>query len=196
MIQRPLSDAQEVEIRSRAELRTWLTAHHGRATGVWLVTHKKDQGALYVPYEHVVDECLCFGWVDSLGRAKDAARRMLWIAPRKPGSNWSGTNKARVARLEAAGLMTEAGRRLIEIAKEDGGWTRLDPVEALEVPDDLAAAFGEHPGAAAAWETFPKSVKRGILEWIVTAKRPTTRARRVAETAEKAARGERANQWR
>ena len=196
MAKRPLEDAPEVEVRSRGDLRDWLTDNHGRDTGVWLVTYKKAVPELYLDYESIVEESLCFGWVDSLTRAKDARRSMLWIAPRKPGSNWSKPNKDRIARLEAAGLMTDAGRRLVEIAKTDGGWTRLDAVEALEVPEDLAEAFAAHPGSAAAWEGFPRSVKRGVLEWIVTAKRAETRAKRVAETAEKAARGERANQWR
>jgi len=92
--------------------------------------------------------------------------------------------------------MTPAGLSRIEEAKKNGLWSRLDGVDALEVPADLAAALKAHKPAAANWEAFPRSVKRGILEWILQAKRPETRARRVAETAVRASRNERANQWR
>ena len=90
--------------------------------------------------------------------------------------------------------MGPAGQEAIDIAKENGTWSLLDDVENLVVPDDLAAAFDLHPGARDTWEAFPRSAKRSILEWIVTAKRPETRGARIAETAEKAGRGERAHQ--
>ncbi len=196
MARRPLSDAPEVEVASRADLRAWLAAHHAQASGVWLVTYRRADPDRYLPYGDIVEECLCFGWVDSLPRAKDDLRSMLWIAPRKPGSTWSKANKDRVARLEAEGLMTEAGRRLVEIAMADGGWSRLDAVEALEVPPDLAAALDAAPPARAHWDAFPRSVRRGVLEWLVTAKRPETRASRVVETARLAAENLRPLQWR
>jgi uncharacterized protein YdeI (YjbR/CyaY-like superfamily) len=90
--------------------------------------------------------------------------------------------------------MAPAGTRLVEAAKADGSWARLDGVERLIVPPDLAAAFGEHPGSRERWDAFPPSARRAILEWIVLAKRDATRARRVEETARQAARGERANE--
>jgi uncharacterized protein YdeI (YjbR/CyaY-like superfamily) len=92
--------------------------------------------------------------------------------------------------------MACAGRAVVEAARADGSWTLLDLVEDLVVPDDLAAALDAHPGARRQWEGFPPSARRGILEWIVQAKRDATRRQRVATTAELAARGERANQWR
>ncbi len=103
-------------------------------------------------------------------------------------------HKERIERLLAEGRMGPAGRAAIDAAKENGTWTQLDDVEDLVVPDDLATAFDEHPGARAAWDEFPRSVKRSILVWIVTAKRQGTRRARIAETAEKAGRGERAHQ--
>ena len=183
MSHRARTAAPQVEVASRADLRAWLEAHHGQPSGVWLVSYRRADPDRYLPYGDIVEECLCFGWVDSLPRAKDELRSMLWISPRKPGSNWSKPNKDRVARLEALGLMTEAGRRMVEIAKSDGGWTRLDAVEALEVPDDLAAALDASPPARTRWDAFPRSVRRGVLEWLVNAKRPETRAARIAETA-------------
>jgi uncharacterized protein YdeI (YjbR/CyaY-like superfamily) len=116
---------------------------------------------------------------------------MLRFSPRKRGSGWARTNKLRIERLLAEGLMAEPGLALIEEAKRDGSWTLLDAVEDLIVPDDLAAALDAHPGARARWDGLPRSVRRAALERIVLARRPETRARRVTETARLTARGER-----
>jgi uncharacterized protein YdeI (YjbR/CyaY-like superfamily) len=121
---------------------------------------------------------------------------MLYFSPRKPRSGWSRPNKERVARLEAAGAMQPAGAAVVAQARADGSWTLLDEVEDLVVPDDLAAAFDAHLGSREQWDAFPPSARRGILEWIVQARKPETRAARVGETARLAAVGERANQWR
>lgn len=173
---------------------TWLEREHRRREGVWLVTWKKHTGRATVGYDDAVTEALRFGWIDSLGRRLDDDRTMVWFAPRRKGSGWSRSNKVRIARLEAEGRMEPAGRAVIEAAMADGSWVLLDDVENLVVPDDLAAAFDRHAGSGEVWEAFSPSVRRGILEWIVRAKRPDTRSRRVEETARLAARGERANQ--
>ncbi|WP_376088429.1 YdeI family protein [Roseomonas sp. CCTCC AB2023176] len=180
---------------SRAAWRAWLVANHRQSGSVWLVTFRKHVADRHVPYDTVVEEALCFGWVDSLPRALDADRTMLLLSPRKAGSNWSALNKDRVERMIAAGLMTPAGLEKIEAAKRDGSWARLDAVEALVVPDDLAAALAAAVPASGNFAAFPKSVRRGILEWIGNAKRPETRAARVAETARLAAENRRANQF-
>ena len=184
------------EVGERAAWRAWLAAHHEEAPGTWLVSFKKATGRPAIGYEASVEEALCFGWIDSLARRLDDERTMLLFTPRKRGSRWSRPNKERIARLEAAGRMTPAGAAAVTAAKADGTWTALDEVEELVVPDDLAAAFAAHPGAAEAWDGFPRSVRRGDLEWILDAKRPPTRAKRIAETATRAAVGERAHQWR
>lgn len=193
MAKKPLTNEEEVEVLSRADLRRWLADNHTRPKGVWLVHHKK-ASPHYLPMGEIVEECLCFGWVDSLVRGKDDMRAMHWIAPRKPGSSWSRVNKDIVARMETAGLMTDAGRARIEDAKVDGSWTRLDDVENLIVPDDLASKLDAR--ARANWDGFSRSARRGILEWILNAKRPETRAKRIAETAAMAKDGVPANQWR
>ncbi|MEM9709650.1 MAG: YdeI/OmpD-associated family protein [Pseudomonadota bacterium] len=194
MAKKPLTDREEVEVLSRDALRTWLAAHHGRAEGVWLVHHKK-ASPHYIPMGEIVEECLAFGWVDSLVRGKDEMRSMHWIAPRKPGSNWSRVNKDAIARLDAARLLAPPGRAAVQAAKADGSWTRLDAVERLDVPEDLALALNR-VGGRAAWDGFSRSARRGILEWILNAKREDTRAKRIAETAEMAKAGLPANQWR
>ncbi|MEL6583232.1 MAG: YdeI/OmpD-associated family protein [Pseudomonadota bacterium] len=188
-------NAERVEVRSRAALRDWLAAHHETSPSVWLVTFKKHHSD-YLAYEPMVEELLCWGWIDSVTRRLDEDRTMLLISQRKITSAWSAINKAHVARAIASGAMTPAGLAKIEAAKANGQWSFLDDVERLEVPPDLLAAFAQHPPAAAEWEAFPRSVKRGVLEWIKTAKRPETRAKRILDTAQKAQVGERANQFR
>lgn len=191
-----LDDREQVHAQTREEWRAWLVANHATSSGVWLVSWKASTGRPSVGYETSVEEALCVGWVDSKGGTVDAERSKLWFAPRNPRSAWARTNKERIARLEAAGLMLPAGRRAVEVAKANGTWTMLDEVEDFVVPADLAAAFEEHPGSREQWEAFPRSARRAILEWIVQARTDVTRAKRILETAQKAAAGERANQWR
>ncbi|MBW4485693.1 MAG: YdeI/OmpD-associated family protein [Tildeniella torsiva UHER 1998/13D] len=184
-----------IQVESRAEWRAWLAANHTRTEGLWLVTYKKLPSRPYVSYDEVVEEALCFGWIDSKGNKLDGDRTMLWMAPRKLGTGWSALNKTRVAALTEAGLMMPPGLAKIEAAKRDGSWELLDAIERLEVPSDLAAALAENELAKANFEAFPRSAKRGILEWIASAKRAETRNRRITETVELAAQNLRANSW-
>ncbi len=184
-----------VHAETREQWRAWLAENHSVETAAWLVSWKKHTGRPAVGYEESVLEALAFGWVDSKGNTLDDDRTMLYFARRKRGSGWARTNKARVAALEEAGLMTDAGRRVVEAAKADGSWTLLDDVENLVVPPDLAAALDGVPDARRHWEAFPPSARRGILEWIVQARRPATRAQRIEETARLAGFNQRANQW-
>ncbi|MCB9760959.1 MAG: YdeI/OmpD-associated family protein [Alphaproteobacteria bacterium] len=186
------TDIPLIDRPSRALLRAWLEEHHTRDEGVWLVRYKKHTGERYVPHGQIAAELLCWGWIDSQVCSMDADRSRIFISPRRPGSIWSAVNKAHVERELAAGRMAPPGLAKIEAAKVDGSWTLLDDVEALIVPDDLAAALDGCPPARANYEAFPDSAKKAILWWIKSAKRPTTRASRVATAAEKAARGERA----
>jgi uncharacterized protein YdeI (YjbR/CyaY-like superfamily) len=181
---------------TRAEWRAWLERHHAQSPGVWMTTFKKATGKPRLEYAEAVEEALCFGWIDGKPNALDAERSMLRFAPRRPGSGWSKLNKARVERLLAAGLMAPAGAAKVEAAKRDGSWNALDAVEALEIPPDLATAFSGNALAGERFAAFPRSVKRGILEWISVAKRPETRAKRIAETVRLAAENQRANRWR
>ena len=184
-----------VQPADRAAWRAWLIANHATSRGVYLATWRKAVDERSVAYADAVEEALCVGWVDSTQRKLDDQRAILWFTARRPKSGWSRPNKERVERLVEAGLMLPAGLAVIEDAKRRGTWTLLDEVEDLIVPDDLAAAFAANPPAGPNWDAFPRSARRGILEWIVQAKRPETRARRIEETASKAARNERANQW-
>jgi uncharacterized protein YdeI (YjbR/CyaY-like superfamily) len=185
-----------VQPKTRAAWRAWLAKHHAREEGVWLITYKKTAGKPRIDYEEAVEEALCFGWVDSKPGKVDDERSKLWFAPRKPKSGWSRPNKDRIERLIDANLMQPAGIAKIEAAKIDGSWAALDAVEDLVVDADLAAALVSYSQAAQNFEAFPRSAKRGILEWIALAKRAETRAARIAETARLAQDNVRANQWK
>ena len=188
-------DFARVDVRTRADLRAWLQKHHGQKDSVWLVTHKAGSPH-YIPYGAIVDEALCFGWIDSVPRTLDATRTMRLLSPRKDRSAWSAVNKKKVEALTAAGLMAPSGLAAVERAKDSGLWMALTKVEALDIPADLSKALSASRAAQGHWDAFPPSAKRAILEWIHIAKSPETRAKRIAETVDKAARGERANQWR
>lgn len=180
-------DLPEVEVRSRGDLRRWLEANHDSHGSVWLVTWKKHTD-YYVSMGELIEELLCWGWVDSRTRGVDADRSSVLVAPRNPKSAWSAINKAKVEAARASGAMTPAGEALIAEAKANGMWEFLDDVERLERPDDLTAALGD---AVTAWEEWPRSVKRGTLEWIKTAKTAPTREKRIAEAAAAAREGRR-----
>jgi uncharacterized protein YdeI (YjbR/CyaY-like superfamily) len=182
--------------KSRKAWRAWLEANHRQEQGVWVITYKKATGLPRLDYVDVVEEALCFGWIDSKPGKLDGTRSMLWCAPRNAGSGWSRLNKERANRLITAGLMTNAGVKIIKAAKKDGTWTALDAIEALEIPNDLQAMFAKYPKATANFASFPRFTKRAILEWINAAKRPETRAKRVEETAALASDNIRAHQWR
>lgn len=186
---RAMDQAERLHFATTAEWHDWLADNHARAEGVWLVSYKARTGKPAIAYEEAVCEALCYGWIDSTYRSLDDERGMLWWSPRRKGSLWAASNKARVARLEAEGRMTDAGRQAIAQARADGSWDLLEPVEALVVPDDLAAAFAARPGAGERWEALAPTARRAYLLWVYTARRAETRARRVSETAERVAAG-------
>jgi uncharacterized protein YdeI (YjbR/CyaY-like superfamily) len=188
-------EIERVEVHSRADLRLWLSKNHSQKQSIWLITFKRPDQR-HLPYDEVVEEALCFGWVDSLPRALDEKRSMLRLSPRQPRSAWSKLNKERVEKLTAQGLMQPSGLAVVDAAKASGLWSQLDEVETLTMPDDLSAALKKNKLAAGYFDLFPRSVKRAILEWILNAKKPETRAARIIETVSKAEKNIRANQWR
>ncbi len=175
----------------RAGWRAWLIANHASSGGVHLVSWRRGSGRTSVPYVDAVEEALCVGWIDSVAARLDDERSLQWFSPRRPRSGWASTNKARIERLTEAGLMLPAGRAAVEEAKRSGAWSMLDVVEQLVVPDDLATALAAAPAARPTWDAFAPSLRKQMLGSLVQAKRPETRAARIAEIAEHAARGER-----
>ncbi len=166
----------------REDWRNWLSENHDKLEGIWFVFFKKDTGKPRVDYDEAVEEALCFGWIDSVGRKFDKERSKLLFTPRKPKSIWSKPNKKRVAKLIKNGLMTEIGLAKIERAKKDGSWNALDASDNLEIQEGLAKAFNQNKRAKENFENFTDAVKRNILYWIYSAKRSETRAKRISKT--------------
>ena len=175
-----------------AAWRAWLTANHDTARGVWVASWRKASGRDRVLYEELVEEALCFGWIDSTVNILDDERGLQLMTPRKPKSGWTRLNRDRFAALEAEGRMTDAGRRTAEVAKANGWWTIYDRVEDLREPDELATALDAAPRARREWDAFPPSARKMMLWWVISAARPETRARRISAIVEAAERGRRA----
>jgi uncharacterized protein YdeI (YjbR/CyaY-like superfamily) len=180
---------------TRKEWRTWLKKNHQTQKSVWLIIYKKASKTPSVYYPEAVEEALCFGWIDSKPNKRDAESYYLFFARRKPKSNWSKINKDRVARLIKENQMQPAGLEMIRIAKETGTWTALDEVDRITLPADLKTRFARNKTAFNNWENFPPSTRRGILEWILNAKKPETRQKRIEETVTLAAKNIRANSY-
>lgn len=184
-----LDDGEKVVAPDAAAWRAWLEANHRTAPGAWLVRPRPGSEIELVAYEDAIVHALCFGWIDGPVRTFDDTTGGLWFAPRRPSSGWAATNKARLERIEAEGLMTEAGRRAVEVAKANGSWSILDNAEAGIEPDDLAAALDADPAARAAWDAFPRSARKLGITNVDSARRPETRAARIAKLVADAAKG-------
>jgi uncharacterized protein YdeI (YjbR/CyaY-like superfamily) len=187
-----LAAYERVEIRAARALWDWLAAHHGRERGVLLVTWKAAHRQAYVSRDEVLDALVAHGWIDGRRFALDADRTMQLIAPRRERS-WAESYKRRAARLEAEGRMHPAGRASVEAGRAGGLWDAMAEVDALTVPGDLAAAL-TGPGRIW-WDRAAPSYRRNVLRWIAGAKRPETRAKRVATVAAHSARGEKVPQY-
>ncbi|MEO0913053.1 MAG: YdeI/OmpD-associated family protein [Pseudomonadota bacterium] len=184
---------EQVEITSPEALHAWLTAHHAQEESVWLVTWKKASPGKYVSREAVLDALIAFGWIDGRRARRDDDRTMQLISPRRTQA-WAESYKARAARLEAEGRMEAPGRASIAVGKASGLWDAMADVDALIVPDDLAAALKTEPGAEAHFTAAAPSYRRNILRWIKRAKGEATRAKRIATIVAQSARGEKVPQ--
>lgn len=182
-----------VEVASRAEWRAWLEAHHQQSESIWLVRYKQSVPEKYVSFDDVVEEALCFGWIDSRPAKLDEERTMLLLSPRKPKSVWSALNKSRLPALIESGRMTEAGMAKIREAQANGSWDALAEVDDQNPPSDLTAALAANATAQENFRSFPPSAQRGIIQWIVLAKTEATRHKRIIETVRLATMGLKAN---
>ncbi|MDF2460923.1 MAG: hypothetical protein K0S68_326 [Candidatus Saccharibacteria bacterium] len=171
----------EYYAKDRAAWRKWLVENHDKEQAVWLVY---DKGAgRTLRWEEIVQEALCFGWIDGLAGTVSDTQSKIRVTRRKPRSNWSRINKEHVEQLIAEGLMTPAGLAAIEVAKRNGSWDSLNRSDNLEVPAELQRALDDDNEAGANWSSWSESRRRILLGWIYAAKRPETTAKRVAEAA-------------
>jgi uncharacterized protein YdeI (YjbR/CyaY-like superfamily) len=184
-----MPEYSQVQPKSRTAWRAWLQKHHASSSGVWLVFAKKHSGLPTVSYNDAVEEALCFGWIDGLMHPVDETFYKQLFTPRKPKSRWAASNKARVEKMIAAGLMTEAGLKTIELAKQTGTWAAFDAVDAMRVPPDFKRALDTNPAAKKGYEAYTPGVKKQCLYYLNDAKRPETRAKRIAALVKAAAEG-------
>lgn len=186
-------DRQAFLFKTRKAFRKWLEKNYSSSEPVWLILHVKASEHKGIKYAEAVEEALCFGWIDSVVYKRDDETRYQFFSKRKPTSIWSQSNRDRVARLEEAGLIHESGQKLIELAKVSGSWQNAGDVHNVLIPEDLQKLLNRNKKAHHNFLAFPPSSRKIILTWILSAKRPETREKRVKETVELAAKNERAN---
>ena len=185
------ADLPELLLPDAPAWRAWLAEHHTDPTGVWLVLHKKGGDVTTLTYVQAVEEALCFGWIDGQGRRRDDDASYQRWTPRRARSIWSARNVGHIARLEMEGRMTDAGRAEVERAKADGRWDAAYGSQAtVEVPEDLAAAIAASPDAQAWFDVLTGTNRFALYFRVTQAKRPETRARRIADLVDKLSRGE------
>jgi uncharacterized protein YdeI (YjbR/CyaY-like superfamily) len=182
--------------KDKKEWRFWLEENHISQDFVWLIIHKKNSKTPTITWSEAVDEALCFGWIDAVKKSIDEERYIQYFCKRKSQSNWSKINKNKVALFIEQGLMTKAGLESIEIAKQNGSWTILDDVEELIISKDLDAAFKTKAGSKDYFLNLSKSVRKILLHWIVSAKRPETREKRIKEIVVNAHQKQKPKQFR
>jgi uncharacterized protein YdeI (YjbR/CyaY-like superfamily) len=175
-----------------AAWRAWLAQNHDRERGAWVASWRRGTGRSSPSYESLVEEAICFGWIDSTVNILDEDRGLQLMTPRKPKSPWTRLNRRRVAELEASGRMTDAGRAAVRAAQANGWWEIYDPVEDLVEPPALTTALDAEPAARAAWGGFPPSSRKQMLWWVISAAKPETQASRIALIVADAAEGRRA----
>ncbi len=185
-----MNEAPEFYAPDRASWRAWLQKNHLTEKSVWLVFDKGKNRTL--PWAEIVDEALCFGWVDGRANKVSDTRSKIYVSRRKPKSTWSKINKTKVEELIQSSKMQPAGLAAIEIAKANGAWDQLNLSDDLVLPTELIKLLNANQSAKINFDTFPNSTKRVILEWIYTAKTNETKLSRIQKTVELAAQNIRA----
>lgn len=174
-----MANTSKFYAKDRSALREWLEKNSNNSTGAWLVYDKLSSGKRTLSYDDIVEEVLCFGWIDSLPRSLDNTQAMYYISPRKPKSPWSKLNKERVEKLISEKKMTKAGLDVTERSKRDGSWDAYNSIENLEMPLDLQKEFIKNKVAEKNFLSFSNSNKKQILWYITSAKQESTRKMRI-----------------
>jgi uncharacterized protein YdeI (YjbR/CyaY-like superfamily) len=171
---------EQVEVTSSMQLREWLLENHTQKESIWLVTYKKEVPENYVSIQEVLDQLLCFGWIDGIRRKLDDKRTMQLISPRRV-EHWSQTYKLRYTKLEQSGLVHPSGINSVEASKSAGLWNFMDDVDALIIPDDLHIALNENVQAKSFYDNLPASNKRFVLRYLKLSKSEATRQKRILQ---------------
>lgn len=186
-----VTELMEKRFSSQEALRKWLLIHHAKSKGLWMVFAKKGVMPATVTYAEAVEEALCFGWIDGQKMSRDASTYKLRFTPRSPRSVWSQVNQKKVADLEAAGRMQEAGRAAIANAKANGQWDKAYASQSkAQAPEDLLAALAKNPKAGDFFKTLKSASRYAMYYRLQSVKKAETRERKVREFVEMLARGE------
>lgn len=180
---------------STEEWRAWLAENHAKKDSIWVIFYKKSSKEPSITWSEAVDEAICFGWIDSLKKTIDERSYRQVFTPRKPKSGWSKINKEKVIKLTQLKKMRPAGIAAVERAKQNGMWELLDKIEALILPSELEATFKVEPSAREFYASLSNSKKKGVLYWVISAKRPATKAKRIEEFLKFAAEGKLPNRF-
>lgn len=180
---------EKIEVTSNKELMDWLDKNHNQNKSVWLVTYKKIAPEKYLSTSDILDELLCFGWIDGIRRKLDDKRTMQLISPRRI-EHWAKTYKDRAENLIQQGKMQKSGFQSIEISKQNGLWDFMDEVDKLIIPQDLQEVLSKYNGASDFFYAINDSSKRFVLRWIKLAKTDKTRLSRIEQIAMLASKGE------
>jgi uncharacterized protein YdeI (YjbR/CyaY-like superfamily) len=181
-----------VHLTTREAWRKWLARHHASETEIWLIFFKQHTGKRALTYNEAVEEALCYGWIDSIVRRRDDETYLRKFTPRRTGSKWSAMNVKRVRKLVRAGMMTDAGLAVVGDALQHH--ERIEPKKAAgapTVPADVKQAMAAEQKVTADFKKLPPGYVRMCLKWIDAAKKPETRARRIAEFVAVTAQGKR-----
>lgn len=170
--------------KDKESWRSWLIENHDKESAVWLVFDKGKERTLSL--QDIVEEALCFGWIDSRpGKVSDMQSK-LYISKRKPNSVWSKINKENIEKLTEQGLMQPSGLKSVEVAKNNGSWNALDLSDNLIYPAELSELFDKNSKAKENFENFPVGSRRNTLQWIYDAKTKETKNKRILQTVEAA----------
>jgi uncharacterized protein YdeI (YjbR/CyaY-like superfamily) len=175
-----------VDVRTRRQWRAWLAKNHASSPGIWLVRHKQHSRVKSMPYEELVREALCFGWIDSLIKRLDDDRYAIKVTPRQATSKWSTANRKRWMELKAAGHLMPAGLAAPPTENAYGPKPRIP-----DLPIYIAKAIKANPRAWKFFRQLASTYRRHFVAWIHTAKRQDTRERRLRQSVEILATGRR-----
>lgn len=187
----PASELPELLLPDERAWRSWLSDNSATSAGVWLVLHKRGGNVTTLTYDQALEEALCVGWIDGQIGRRDSESYRQRFTPRRPRSAWSARNVALVGNLVATDRMKPAGLAAVEAAQADGRWDAAYPGPAgAKIPDDLAAAIRADPHAQATFDVLTSANRYALIYRVNDAKRPSTRAKRIAQYVEMLAAGQ------
>jgi uncharacterized protein YdeI (YjbR/CyaY-like superfamily) len=174
-----LENAERMYFADRQALRTWFFKNHATATSFWLIYDKKNGAKRELTYDGIVEECLCFGFIDSVPRKISDTQSGIYISRRKKGSEWSKVNKLRIEKLQQAKLMTPQGQAVIDAAQKDGSWKKIDASENLEEPADFQRELKKSKKRRAHFDQLSPYARKWFLQRLGSAKTTATREKRM-----------------